>query len=141
MYSVALSHYIKFLSDLNNELPQRPAKASVAEKTKRKFWSDDEMLLALDLYFRTPYNKRTRSNPEIIELAELIGRTPDSIVLRMANYLCFDIEEQKLGHKGMNGGARQCKPFWEKYIDNKELLYKQALQIKSLIVQNYNTNQ
>lgn len=141
MYSVGLSHYIKFLSDLNNELPQRPAKASVAEKKKRKFWSDDEMLLALDLYFRTPYNKRTRSNPEIIELAELIGRTPDSIVLRMANYLCFDIEEQKLGHKGMNGGERQCKPFWEKYVDNRDLLYKQALKIKSLIVQNYNTNQ
>ena len=134
MYSVGLSHYIKFLTDLRNTLPQRIGADSVYETKKRKFWSDDEMLLALDLYFRTPYNKRTRSNPEIIELAELIGRTPNSIVLRMANYLCFDIEEQKLGHKGMNGGARQCKPFWEKYVDNRELLYKQALKIKSLIV-------
>lgn len=134
MYSVGLSHYIKFLTDLRNTLPQRTGVDSVHETKKRKVWSDDEMLLALDLYFRTPYNKRTRSNPEIIELAELIGRTPNSIVLRMANYLCFDIEEQKLGHKGMNGGARQCKPFWEKYVDNRELLYKQALKIKSLIV-------
>lgn len=134
MYSVGLSHYIKFLTYLRNTLPQRTGVDSVHETKKRKVWSDDEMLLALDLYFRTPYNKRTRSNPEIIELAELIGRTPNSIVLRMANYLCFDIEEQKLGHKGMNGGARQCKPFWEKYVDNRELLYKQALKIKSLIV-------
>lgn len=134
MYSVGLSHYIKFLTDLRNTLPQRTGVDFVHETKKRKVWSDDEMLLALDLYFRTPYNKRTRSNPEIIELAELIGRTPNSIVLRMANYLCFDIEEQKLGHKGMNGGARQCKPFWEKYVDNRELLYKQALKIKSLIV-------
>lgn len=134
MYSAGLSHYIKFLTDLRNTVPQRTGVDSVHETKKRKVWSDDEMLLALDLYFRTPYNKRTRSNPEIIELAELIGRTPNSIVLRMANYLCFDIEEQKLGHKGMNGGARQCKPFWEKYVDNRELLYKQALKIKSLIV-------
>lgn len=92
------------------------------------------MLLLLDLYFPTPYNKRTRSNPEIIELAKLIGRTPSSIVLRMANYLCFDVEERKLGHKGMNGGARQCKPFWEKYVTNRELLYEQAQKIKSSIV-------
>ena len=88
------------------------------------------MILSIDLYFRTPYNKRTRTNPEIIELAKLIGRTPASVVLRMANYLCFDIEEQKLGHKGMNGGARQCKPFWDKYVNNKELLHQQALLIK-----------
>jgi putative restriction endonuclease len=88
------------------------------------------MILSLDLYFRTPYNKRTRNNPEIIELAKLIGRTPASVVLRMANYLCFDIEEQKLGHKGMDGGTRQCKPFWEKYVDNRELLHKQAMEIK-----------
>ena len=134
MYSVGLSHYIKFLTDLKNTLPQRAEEISGQEKKKRNFWSDDEMLLVLDLYFRTPYNKRTRSNPEIIELAKLIGRTPSSIVLRMANYLCFDVEEQKLGHKGMNGGARQCKPFWEKYVTNRELLYEQALKIKSSIV-------
>lgn len=134
MYSVGLSHYIKFLIDFKNTLPQRAEEISGQEKKKRNFWSDDEMLLVLDLYFRTPYNKRTRSNPEIIELAKLIGRTPSSIVLRMANYLCFDVEEQKLGHKGMNDGARQCKPFWEKYVTNRELLYEQALKIKSSIV-------
>ena len=133
MYSVGLSHYIKFLTHLRNTLPQQAEGVSYVEKKKRKFWSDDEMILALDLYFRTPYNKRTRFNPEIIELAKLIGRTTNSIVLRMANYLCFDIEEQRLGHKGMNGGARQCKPFWEKYVNNRELLYTQASKIKSLI--------
>lgn len=130
MYSVGISHYIKFLTAIATTLPKCSEKASTSEGKKRNGWSDDEMILSLDLYFRTPYNKRTRNNPEIIELAKLIGRTPASVVLRMANYLCFDVEEQKLGHKGMDGGTRQCKPFWEKYVDNRELLHKQAMEIK-----------
>lgn len=130
MYSVGISHYIKFLAATAESLLKRSETASTPDKKKRIGWSDDEMILSIDLYFRTPYNKRTRTNPEIIELAKLLGRTPASVVLRMANYLCFDIEEQKLGHKGMNGGARQCKPFWDKYVNNKELLHQQALLIK-----------
>lgn len=130
MYSVGISHYIKFLAASADSLLKLSEKASTPDTKKRIGWSDDEMILSLDLYFTTPYNKRTRTNPEIIELAKLIGRTPASVVLRMANYLCFDIEEQKLGHKGMDGGTRQCKPFWEKYADNRELLHKQALEIK-----------
>ncbi len=130
MYSVGISHYIKFLTVIAATLPKPSETVSTPDRKKRIGWSDEEMILSLDLYFRTPYNKRTRNNPEIIELAKLIGRTPASVVLRMANYLCFDIEEQKLGHKGMEGGARQCKPFWAKYFDNRELLHKQALEIK-----------
>lgn len=129
MYSVGISHYIKFLTATAESLLKRSEKPSTTDKKKRIGWSDDEMILSLDLYFRTPYSKRTRSNPDIIELAKLIGRTPASVVLRMANFLCFDIEEQKLGHKGMDGGTRQCKPFWEKYVDNRELLHEHALEI------------
>lgn len=132
MYSVGISHYIKFLTSIAPSLQQCSGKVSIPEGKKRNGWSDDEMILSLDLYFRTPYNKRTRKNPEIIELAELIGRTPSAVVLRMANYLCFDVEERKLGHKGMEGGQRQCKPYWEKYVDNRDLLHKQAEEIKLL---------
>ena len=100
------------------------------EKKQIVGWSDEEMLLSLDLYFQLPYNQRTRRNPAVIELAKLTGRTPASIVLRFANYLCFDIEEQKRGHKGMEGGLRQCKPFWDKYVDNKEQLHREAEEIR-----------
>ena len=132
MYSVGISHYIKFLTAIAPSLQQCSGKVSTPAGKKRNGWSDDEMILSLDLYFRTPYNKRTKKNPEIIELAELIGRTPSAVVLRMANYLCFDVEERKLGHKGMEGGQRQCKPYWEKYVDNRDLLHKQAEEIKLL---------
>jgi len=48
----------------------------------------------------------------------------------MVNYLCFDIEEHKLDHRGMAGGALQGKFFWEKYESNREFLYQQDLMIK-----------
>ena len=109
-----------------------PIQTEPVQEEKKKIigWSDEEMLLSLDLYFHLPYNQRTRRNPAVIELANLTGRTPASIALRLANYLCFDVEEQKLGHKGMEGGLRQCKPFWNKYADHKEQLHKEAEEIR-----------
>lgn len=154
MYSVGISHYAKFLSSWNEQNPNQvelvidttepqtsepeqpePVKEEPVKEGKKKIvgWSDEEMLLSLDLYFQLPYSQRTRRNPAVVELANLTGRTPASIVLRLANYLCFDIEEQKLGHKGMEGGLRQCKPFWDKYVEHKEQLHKEAEEIRKKI--------
>ena len=65
---MGIFHYIKLLAATAESLLKQSEKASTPDKKKRIGWSDDEMILSLDLYFRTPYNKRTRSNPEIIEL-------------------------------------------------------------------------
>ena len=37
-------------------------------------WSREETILAFDLYCRTPFRKISQGNPEIIELAQLLGR-------------------------------------------------------------------
>ena len=44
-------------------------------------WSREEIILAFDLYCRTPFGKISQGNPEIIKLAQLLGRTPGSVGL------------------------------------------------------------
>ena len=44
-------------------------------------WSREETILAYELYCRTPFSKISQTNPEIIKLAELLGRTPGSVGL------------------------------------------------------------
>ncbi len=56
----------------------------------REKWSREETILAFDLYCRTPFSKIGKTNKNIIELAELIGRTPSSVGLKMANLAHFD---------------------------------------------------
>ena len=46
-------------------------------------WSREETILAFDLYCRTPFRKISQGNPEIIELAQLLGRTPGAVGLKM----------------------------------------------------------
>ena len=48
-------------------------------------WSREETILAFELYCRTPFSKITKTNKDIIELAKLLGRSPSSVGLKMAN--------------------------------------------------------
>jgi len=43
---------------------------------KNPKWTRDELILALDLYFRCPPNKTNKDNPEIIALSELLNSLP-----------------------------------------------------------------
>lgn len=45
----------------------------------RNLWSRDEMILALNLYLKIPFGKMHKTNPEVIRVAKLIGRTPDAV--------------------------------------------------------------
>ena len=44
----------------------------------RKRWTREELLIALNLYCRIPFGKINHGNPEIVEVAKAIGRTPSN---------------------------------------------------------------
>jgi putative restriction endonuclease len=60
--------------------------------------------------------------PEIIEMANLIGRTVNSTAIRLTNFAACDPYHQNRGVKGMVGGIKQCQPIWDEFFGNKELL-------------------
>ena len=55
----------------------------------RKNWSRDETILAFELYCTIPSNKVTKNNNQIKELANAIGRTPDSVKRKLQNCKSF----------------------------------------------------
>ena len=60
--------------------------------------------------------------PEIIEMADLTGRSVNSIAIRLTNFAACDPYHQNRGVKGMVGGIKQCQPIWDEFFWNKELL-------------------
>lgn len=94
-------------------------------------WTREELILALDLYFRLPFGRLNRSTPEVIELANLIGRTNNSVALRLVNFAACDPVIINSGHTGMPGGLSICKPIWDEYDGRKEELFYDAQQIKA----------
>lgn len=91
--------------------------------TKKNLWSDDEMILALDLYYKLSFGQFYKGNREVQKLAALTGRTPSSIAMRLCNY-----EYLRTG-RGLSGGKIQCKPFLDKYENNRKQLESDAQAI------------
>ena len=70
-----------------------------------------------------------RSNPEIIHLSNLIGRTPSSVAMRLTNFASIDPYHQARGVLGLPGGARQCQPIWDEFASNREDLLFESERI------------
>jgi putative restriction endonuclease len=92
-------------------------------------WTREEMILAFDLYLKLPFGKINTRTPEIIELSHLIGRSVNSVTLRLANFASCDPYHQQRGVKGMVGGQKQCQPIWDEFADNREALVFESERI------------
>ncbi|MCH5244631.1 MAG: HNH endonuclease [Lentimicrobiaceae bacterium] len=106
-------------------------KENILIMSSRVAWTDEEMILSLDLYYKLPFGRLNQNTPEVKALAALIGRTPSSVALRLVNYAACDPEILSSGRKGMVSGIGKCKPFWDYYADNTEELFQQAENIKA----------
>lgn len=69
-------------------------------------WSREETILAFDLYCRTPFSKISQTNPEVITLAKLLGRSSGSVGLKMLNLAHYDPELQKRNVVAMAHGSK-----------------------------------
>lgn len=94
-------------------------------KEKRRLWTRDELILALNLYLKLPFGKLHSGNPEIIHLARILDRTSSSIAMRLNNFASVDPFHQQRGIGGLPGGKKQVEPIWNEFIHNKdELLFE-----------------
>jgi putative restriction endonuclease len=87
-----------------------------------KLWTREELILVFNLYLKLPFGKMHTKTPEVIEMANLIDRSVNSIAIRLTNYAACDPYHQNRGVKGMVGGIKQCQPIWDEFFGNKELL-------------------
>jgi putative restriction endonuclease len=92
-------------------------------------WTREEMILAFNLYLKLPFGKMHRRTPEIIGLANLMGRTVNSVTLRLVNFASCDPYHQNRGIKGMIGGLKQCQPIWDEFASNQEALVFESERI------------
>lgn len=91
----------------------------------QKPWTRAELMLAFNLYLKLPFGKMHKHNAEIIELAQLLERTPSSIAMRLGNFASCDPYLQARGIAGLQGGMNQVKPIWDEfYMNQEELVYR-----------------
>lgn len=75
-------------------------------KQGQSLWTREELILAINLYCKTPFGKMHKTNPAVIELAALIGRTPSSVGLKLGNFASFDPSLKARGIKGASNASK-----------------------------------
>jgi putative restriction endonuclease len=83
-----------------------------------RLWSSDELILALDLYCRTPFGRLHRTNPEIVILANALGRSPSSVAMKCCNYASLDPDERARGIRGLKGTSEADREVFARFAND-----------------------
>ncbi len=94
-----------------------------------KPWSTQEHIIAFNLYCKLPFGKLDHNTPEIIELSKLLGRTPDSLSMKLCNFARLDPALQARGIKGLSQGAKGEKDVWALFSKEPEKLAFESEQL------------
>lgn len=89
----------------------------------RRNWSETEAARALALYLCTPFGRIHSRNPEIIELAGALERTPGAVALKMVNFAALDPE---LPRKGMANASATDRRVWSRFREDPEGFVQQV---------------
>ena len=86
--------------------------------TKRKSWTREELLVALNLYHKLTFGQLHSRNPAIISLAEKLGRGANSLAMKLSNFASLDPVQQLRGIKGLQGASAQDRTVWNEFHEN-----------------------
>ena len=87
-----------------------------------KIWSREESIIAFNLYCRTPFGRIHKTNPEIIDIAKKLERTPSAVSMKMLNFARFDPQLQRRNISGLMHGSKQDKKIWDEFNGDWEAL-------------------
>ncbi|HFA52093.1 MAG TPA: HNH endonuclease [Bacteroidetes bacterium] len=89
-------------------------------KKGQRLWTRDELILALNLYYTTPFGRLHKGNPDIINLSKLINRTPSSVTYKLVNFASLDPTLIKRGIKGASNASKLDKIVWDEFYGDWE---------------------
>lgn len=105
-------------------------------------WTRDELILALDLYFRVKPSAASDTNPEVISLSETLNKLPvhasaphsktfrnaNGVSMKLSNFLRFD---PSYSGKGLHRGNKLEEEVWNEFSSNRDHLAEVAKAIRS----------
>jgi putative restriction endonuclease len=88
----------------------------------RTNWSREELILAFNLYCKTPFGKIHIHNPEIIALSKILRRTPSAVSWKLANFARLDPALKKRAIIGATHGGKGEIEIWDEFNQDWENL-------------------
>lgn len=82
---------------------------------KNARWTKEQTKLAFHLYCQLPFGKLHQRNPEIIELANILDRTPSSVAMKLVNFASLDPAITSTGRKGLSNASALDEEIWHEF--------------------------
>ena len=92
----------------------------------RQNWDRREITLAIELYTRLPFGRLHSRNPDIIALAEQIGRTPSALAMKLVNLASLD---KDLDRKGLGNASSLDREVWADFTGHPTQFIERARRI------------
>ncbi len=105
-------------------------------------WTRDELILALDLYFRHNPLHISDSHPEVVALSQVLNtlpihtnrpdaarfRNPNGVYMKMCNFLRLDPSYPGVG---LDAGSKKDEEVWQEFADDRDRLHAVAQAIRA----------
>lgn len=104
---------------------------------KNKNWTKEETIIAFNVYCKIPFKNSSKTHPTIIKYANLIGRTPSALNMKIGNFGRLDPELKQQGITGLTHGSVLEEEVWNEFNGNWDKL---AFESEKLIAELQNKN-
>lgn len=85
-------------------------------------WTKEETIIAFNVYCKVPFKSSSKTNPTIIKYANIIGRSPSALNMKVGNFGRLDPELKKQGIVGLGNGSKLDEIVWNEFNGNWEKL-------------------
>ncbi|MGY0426929.1 MAG: hypothetical protein ACWIPI_08920 [Polaribacter sp.] len=100
-------------------------------------WTREETIVAFNVYCKIPFKNSSKTNPTVIKYANIIGRSPSALNMKIGNIGRLDPELKKRGIVGLSNGSKLEEEVWNEFNGNWEKL---AFESELLLAKFQNTS-
>ncbi len=97
----------------------------------RRNWTREELIVAFNLYCRTPFGRIHNRNPEIIATAKALGRSPSALSWKLANFARFDPSVTGRNLVGATHGSSLDRAVWAEFNSNWDQLAFESEKLRA----------
>jgi len=102
----------------------------------RNNWTREETIVAFNVYCKIPFKASSKTNPTIIKYANIIGRSPSALNMKVGNFGRLDPQLKKQGIVGLAHGSKMEEEVWEEFNGNWEKLVYESENLISRFAHN-----
>ncbi len=81
----------------------------------QKLWTRDEEIIVFNLYCKIPFRQSSKNHPEVIRIANLIGRSPSAVNMKIGNFGSFDETLKSKGIVGLKNASKLDAQIWAEF--------------------------